>query len=524
MGEMSRNIIVSGGNLDEMRKYIHNLIDISNTTLPIAFVSQTRLNSHNRYEEFLKLTSEASEVGLITEMEQINPKAKVLVYTQEMFFDMLPSDERRIVIFDEFFHVLYPDYGYSSKLRTPVFNTKIRKYIDYMRNSNDIFIISVVIGNPEKLKEYLERVTGKPFELHKTDIREPNYTKEVFKFNNIPKKSLVYYFDHSKVRDFINRLLVNIPEHPIDIRRKIKKLSIEYNVSLQEMPEIFHGIALFYSGITYRRKKFIQRLISEGWINTIFCTDTISEPEKLMDFEYVFFKNYDRPIKVEPDEYKKFEIYKIEFYILSQKARKVALLKDSEVYSLIYRRFISSPLEKISENIKIIPYINSKAIIQEKKEEDEAGEIAELSEPKLGDIVSDVFAFDILVKAEKLKERLKKVNEKELSFLRRFYIPELSFEENEAFMKCILGANKKKMYIDGIGEIYCFLPNSMCLRFKEKTYLNYLLRKKKIMQRTHFQEFDGKYIYWQDIDKVEDMINEIEDKYQPTDQQEVKTC
>lgn len=476
----------------------------------IIYTSPIKALSNERYDELVEIYGKES-VGLITGDIAINPKAQVIVCTQEIYSRKLVfSDENMRIIVDEF-HYIFSDGG------------RTRAYIDGIRHSKEnhkFLILSATFGNPVKVKNYLERVSGKKFVLYETNFRPTNlyFTDKVFEISTIPPYSLVYLFHISTIQKMVKYATSIYPPLPILKRRKIKTLAIEYKVDLEKFPEVLHGIALYHGKLTYSQKRFIERLIKEKLIHIAFSTNALGVGVNL-PFEYVLFASLEKPTgdgDFSP-------ISKIEFLQLSGRAGRkgyfengyVGLLKHSfgkfsfSNTQSIYKELIYKELEKpeIILNFDIEKIVKGETTIEEEVEY-----ISKYSEPQIPK--------EMLLKvAENIKAFLSSLDENERNFLKKFYLVDLSLPENIEFARRVLSSSiyirKSRKFKK---EISCFDLDSNILNFLkpddafyfEGSLLNYLLKVRRIMKKTHYQEYNGIHIHWKDIKEISKRIKEID--------------
>lgn len=473
----------------------------------VVYTAPIKALANEKYDELTGLYG-SEVIGLITGDVKINPNAPVIVCTQEIYSrSLVSSNENMRIIIDEFHYI------FSATERT-------RAYIDgirYAKDNHKFLILSATFGNPKRIKQYLERVSGKRFILYETDFRPTRleFTDKVFEISNVPPYSLVYVFNISVIQKIVKYATAVFPPLPVLKRRKIKTIAIEYGINLEKFPEVFHGIALYHSKLTYSQKRFIERLIREKFIQIIFSTDALGVGVNL-PFEYVLFATLGKP----ESSGRFLPISKIEFLQLSGRAGRkgyydvgyVGLLMHSfdrrtsfSTTQSLYKELVYKDLEEpeILLNFDIEKLVKGETTI-----EDEIQYISKYSDPPVPiEVLTEV--------AEYIKEFLSKLDKRERQFLKKFYLVELSPSENLEFTKRILSS---KIYLRRSKklrkEIFCFDLDSSILSFLrsddtiiyEGAMLNYLLKIRRIMKKTHYEEFNGIYIYWKDLKEVEKRI------------------
>lgn len=432
-------------------------------------------------------------VGIETGDIKKRENSPILVCTQEIYTRKYAKMKMSMrVIMDEFHYI------FSAKDRA-------RAYVDGIRYANDshkILIMSATLGNAKRVQEYLLRATGKEFVLYETDFRPTRleWTQKTFSLENLPPYSLVYMF-HTRTIDNVCKYMTSIrPPLPILKRRKIKLLADQYGINLERFPEVLHGIAKYHSKLTYTEKRWVERLIKEGYISVVFATNALGVGVNL-PFEYVVFGHLAVP---NGDGY--IPLTKTDFLQLSGRAGRkgyfevgyVALLEHGySVYETkkereeFYKELLQKPIEEPS--VVLTPNLENivKGISTIDKEIDyiRRFSLPEIQESELEETYSQL---------KEVEEALKNLSELELKALRRFYMPELTFKENLKLAE-LLSKRKPKAYQNQ----RLILINPADLRFiRDSDEVRELLKKRKVLLTLHDKTFNRARIYCEGIEEI----------------------
>ncbi len=395
--------------LDQLTKIIY--------TVPIKALA------NEKYLELIHLYGKEN-VGIETGDIKKNEKAPILICTQEIY--TLKYALRRFpikLIMDEF-HYIFLDSGRS------------RAYIDGIRKANPlhrILIMSATLGNLQTIKNYLKRTTQKDFIIYHTDFRPTQlvFTDQGFTLETLPPHSLVYVFNINTIKRLAKQLAAVKPPLPVFKRRQIKKLAQHYRVNLENFPELFHGIAVYHSKMTYTQKIFIEKLAREKLIHTILSTNALGVGVNL-PFEWIIWANLQKP-----DEIKRIKtITKIEFLQLSGRAGRKGYFDIGYVGYLEYeeeriRERYLELLEKPEEEPFIKLELDIPAILKnERTIEEEIEYVCKYSEPERN-------FYEVQQEALQIQQLFSSLFPLEKEFLQQFYFPELSLQENISLARYI---------------------------------------------------------------------------------------
>ncbi len=427
-------------------------------------------------------------VGIETGDVKKNENAPILVCTQEIYTLKYARKKQKIKLVIDEFHYIFSD------------NHRTRSYIDgikHAKDSHQILIMSATLSKPDKIKQYLTNTTGKDFVLYQTDFRPTKltFTKQVFSLDDIPPHSLIYVFNTYMIDRMARHLSAKYP--PLDLlkRRKIRLLAIDYRINPDKFPEIFHGIARYHSKLTYTEKRFIERLVREGYIHTLLATSALGVGVNL-PFKWVLFGS----LTVHIDG-KDIPISKIDFVQLSGRAGRVGYFDEGYVGVLehgftqedtvdLYRKLLSKELEEPQIKLEIDVWSVVKG---ERTLEEEVEYVCRYSLPERD-------RQEVLKEAQEIEKKLSSISEKEREFLREFYQPDISLDENLRLAKFITHKVGDPI------EIHLF---ALPVGRKEKE-IDYLLLLRRIGRRLNGQKWEGREMQVKDMQEVENQIKALD--------------
>lgn len=261
----------------------------SENTNRIIFTAPIKALSNERYFELKKILG-SHNVGILTGDVKINPNAKFLCMTQEIYTNAFASIPNQKVIIDEV-HYMFQDI------------TRSRAYLDGIVNTNPdsrLMLLSATV-NPS-ISSYFEDITNR--NLHFINITErPVEIKYIGRvsIDKIIKKSpaLIFLFSVRGVIQTAKNLKLHTKNLYINhdaINSYIEKFKI---VNQELIKFINAGIGIYHGGMLYKEKIFIEKLFREKLIHIIVGTDSlalgVNLPAKLVVFGQLA-KYYDGPI------------------------------------------------------------------------------------------------------------------------------------------------------------------------------------------------------------------------------------
>ncbi|MDL2263742.1 DEAD/DEAH box helicase [Synergistaceae bacterium OttesenSCG-928-I11] len=229
----------------------------------VIFTAPIKALSNERYLDLRKM---GFDVGLETGDFKKNAGANVLCCTQEIYTLKYAHLPDQFVIVDEFHFI------FGSPERT-------RAYIDGIRATNPdsmLLVMSATFGDPNTVRDYLEEMARRDFELFETKER---VTKLVFR-----KKGIHY----SRIRDalvfaFSKRGVEHTARQIAHTRKKIERAD---RARLREMAEILevtrtpetllYGVGVYYGSLFPKEKLLVEMAFRERILDVVVGTDALS--------------------------------------------------------------------------------------------------------------------------------------------------------------------------------------------------------------------------------------------------------
>lgn len=453
---------------------------------PIFITSPIKSLSNQRYRELINANYVVSiETG---DVQKILPNSEIICCTQEIYTNKYINMENSTLILDEF-HYIFED------------TNRARTYIDALNysKSKNIFICSATLGNLEKLKEYIDRISGRNFYIYenKEKLTELIYNQNI-DYSKI-KNSLVIAFSVSNCRYIAEKLaelrnkIKNVNEK-VNNRynsnfEKITKLAQKYNISDKSsfnMDNLKCGISVYYGSLLPKEKSFIEEIFENGLIDTVVGTDALALGVNFPVKNVVF-------IQLSKDNY--VPISKNLFEQISGRAGRKGYFDTGYVYycnnfcviNSLYDNeyFYNELLHKKHEDINIIllPVI-SKILKKDISIQEEAKYIVNNSTEKL-DIqnVFDYINYDI--KKIFNYKVAKDIQEEFKNNIADVYFDEYDAETNCQMFSCILCDNNLKNFFENNLSDYSF--NKL---LQLRRYLKHL--PKKYRDKINIKELESK--------------------------------
>ncbi|MEN3034373.1 MAG: DEAD/DEAH box helicase [Aquificaceae bacterium] len=469
----------------------------------IIYTTPIKALANQKVEELIELYGK-DLVGIETGDIKRRENAPILVCTQEIYTRKYAHKEEPMrVVIDEFHYI------FSAQDRARAYIQGIAK----AHSAHKILIMSATLGNPQKLRDYLFKTTSKDFALYETSFRPTKltFTDRVFKLEEIPPHSLIYILNTVSIESIAKHLTTKLPALPLYKRRKIKLLADEYKVNLEKFPEVFHGVARYYSRLTYTEKRWIERLIKEGFIHTCFATNALGVGVNL-PFQWVLFGGVRLP-GIGSTKY----LSKTDFLQLSGRAGRKGYFDEGFVGFLwhdfhCYYEDMQESLEEFlklkdrpMEEPNVVLKIDVEAIVKgQRTPEEEYQYILHFSEPPPEES-------KLKEELERIKKELSKIQAGQLEFLKRFYIPELDLHSNIELARMVLSLPVVE-YKTKRGKTYkARIITPSLLKFLEKSdQINSLLLKRKVLKMLNRRTFEGIRIRCLGIVKLEDQIKALD--------------
>jgi superfamily II RNA helicase len=229
----------------------------------VIFTAPIKALSNERY---LELRGMGFDVGIETGDFKKNQGADILCCTQEIYTLKYAHLPRQRVIVDEFHFI------FGSPERT-------RSYIDGIRGTSQdsyLLVMSATFGDPQRVREYLEEMGRRDFELFETKERA---TKLVFRKNGAQygkiRDALVFVFSRkgaeftarqiAKTRDLIER----------SDRARLREMAEILEV--ERMPDtVPHGVGIYHGSLYPKEKLMIEMAFRERILDVVVGTDALS--------------------------------------------------------------------------------------------------------------------------------------------------------------------------------------------------------------------------------------------------------
>lgn len=229
----------------------------------VIFTAPIKALSNERY---LDLKSMGFDVGLETGDFKKNAGALLLCCTQEIYTLKYAHIPYQKVVVDEF-HYIFND------------SDRARSYIDGLRGTSpdsDVLVMSATFGNTADVRDYLEEVAYRKFELYETDARvtELVFRRRGIRFNKI-HDALVFAFSKkgaewlaqqiAKTRGRIER------EHRARLREIADILEVGY------VPDIMlRGVGIYVGSLLPKEKLLVEMAFRERILDVVVGTDALS--------------------------------------------------------------------------------------------------------------------------------------------------------------------------------------------------------------------------------------------------------
>ena len=342
----------------------------------IVYTAPIKALSNQKYKQFSKEYGK-DKVGLMTGDIVINPQAKIVIMTTEIYRNMAISRDPELkdvsyVIFDEIHYINDIERGYVWEESIIFSNAKTRflclsatipnaqEFADWISHTNK-HVVEVVIHKIRSvplhksfydtelgittLKEikYLasiknvKRVRGK--RVRRVFVKPPSHVELIKEIKN---KTPCFFFTFSRkacqdnAKELYSRKIFSYnPEISALVRQKLKDSPVEINnlKSTNLLRQILpYGIGFHHAGLLPIIKELVEELFSKGLIKILYTTETfavgINMPAKTVCFNSI----------------RKFDginfrfINSKEFFQMAGRAGRRGIDKQGFVYTMIDRR------------------------------------------------------------------------------------------------------------------------------------------------------------------------------------------
>ena len=456
----------------------------------IIFTAPIKALSNERYLELKKM---GIDVGIETGDFKQNNHAPVLCCTQEIYTNKYANIENQLIIIDEFLYIS-SDPG------------RARAYIDGIINTHPTsktLVMSATFGKPEEVKDYLERIRGKDFELFQTNERVTELVLEkkpvdITELHN----ALVFVFSRRGVDAIAAEIMENRELLPTAKLQRLEELANIFTVEPELLPYVFnYGIGTYYGSMLPKLKLLVETAFREGILDLVVGTDALALGVNLPAETVVFAqlaKYYDGPINTN------------QFYQMAGRAGRKGFYEKGYVSyyasehesfeydtNELYAELLTSDLKPMSIriDISIRNLIKETTSIKKEAEYVAQNSLPVLDANELEEQITFVmkninfYINDVANDDEQMSSRLKKL-------LAEIYYPEFSVSSNIE-LAILFTANEIVSLLDIVYIICQDTKNDFYALLQAKKYLNSLsmrrLRKKV-----------------KDMSSIDNMINEID--------------
>ncbi len=266
----------------------------------VIFTAPTKAISNERYFELL---DEGYDVGLVTGDAIINPNAKILCMTQEIYTDRYAEYENQKVIFDEIGYIGQDldrqDVYFEGLVKTP--------------KSSKVLCMSATINNINELQNWLEYAKEENFHVYETEQRNKKISVVDcdfdFESTYTEPNSLIFAFSKRKVESIAQDICVDrFKENNdanvyklgyVDKNGEPVKKRVDLIVELAKICDVYDnpnnrslknsdgeltnfgnivltGVGIYYGDMTLNEKIFVETALKTGLIDTVVGTDALA--------------------------------------------------------------------------------------------------------------------------------------------------------------------------------------------------------------------------------------------------------
>lgn len=229
----------------------------------VIFTAPIKALSNERYLDLLKM---GFDVGLETGDFKKNDRAPVICCTQEIYDLKYAGQDHIRLIIDEF-HYIFSE------------NERSRAYIDGLRKTHPcvpILVMSATFGQPDEVRDYLERVMGRPFRLYLLKERTTRLT--YLKHSLTPREihdALVFAFSQKGVHQVAD--LIARERTDIDSSRKARLRDLAWILEVRTINRnLYKGIGVYYGRLLPKEKLLVERAYRERIIDVVVGTDALA--------------------------------------------------------------------------------------------------------------------------------------------------------------------------------------------------------------------------------------------------------
>ena len=229
----------------------------------VIFTAPIKALSNERYMDLLKM---GLNVGIETGDFKKNSDAPVICCTQEIYCLKYAGMPNIRLIVDEF-HYIFSD------------TDRGRAYIDGLRRTSPdapVLVMSATFGEPDEVREYLERIMFRPFSMY---ILKHRMTKLTYLNYGLTAReihdALVFVFSQKGVHQIAD--MIAAERMDIDSGRKARLRDLAWILEVKTIQKhLFKGVGMYYGRLLPKEKLLVERAYRERIIDVVVGTDALA--------------------------------------------------------------------------------------------------------------------------------------------------------------------------------------------------------------------------------------------------------
>ncbi len=245
--------------------------DINNLKQRIIITAPIKALSNERYFELKEM---GYDVGINTGDIKQNVNARIICCTQEIYTNKYYKEPNLKVVIDEF-HYINENID------------RARAYIDGIvktQPNSNILILSATIGNPLKIKNYLNHITGRNFQIYESNFRPTELIipdKAEFISQSEIHNALVFTFSMSECQMYAYNISYERKKMMLDSNKTNKIKNYAEIIGCKDFYNnnkymLNHGVGYYYGALRPCEKLYIETLYREKLIDVLVGTDALS--------------------------------------------------------------------------------------------------------------------------------------------------------------------------------------------------------------------------------------------------------
>lgn len=229
----------------------------------VIFTAPIKALSNERY---MDLISMGFDTGIETGDFKKNADAPIVCCTQEIYALKYAGMRGIKLIVDEF-HYIFGE------------NERSRAYIDGIRKTDmdvPVLLMSATFGGADRVRDYLDRITGRNFALYESHDRVTELT-----FCDMPvdpvdvRDALVFVFSQKGAQQIADM----IADHRLrfDESRKRRLEDLAWILEVQGIRRcMFKGVGIYHGSLLPKEKLLVERAYRERIIDVVVGTDALA--------------------------------------------------------------------------------------------------------------------------------------------------------------------------------------------------------------------------------------------------------